>query len=53
VKVPNLEAWAAGDYVVQTFTFEGKTKKGGKTASFDVAQVLHFKDGKVDRLWAF
>ncbi len=60
VKLSNVEMWAAGDYVVQTFKFEakhdkdlGKIKKTGKTVSLDVAEVMHFKDGKIDRLWRF
>jgi ketosteroid isomerase-like protein len=53
VKVSNVGVWAAGDYVVQSFTFEGKNKKSGETVTFDAAQVMHVKDGKVDQLWAF
>jgi ketosteroid isomerase-like protein len=53
VKVSNVEAWAAGDYVVQSFTFEGKHGKTGRMVSVDAAQVMHVKDRKVDQLWAF
>ena len=60
VKLSNVEMWAAGDYVVQTFKFEakhekdlGKIKKTGKTVSLDAAEVMHFKDGKIDHLWRF
>jgi len=53
VTVSNVGVWAAGDYVVHSFTFAGKSRKTGETVSFDAAQVMHVKDGKVDRLWAF
>jgi predicted ester cyclase len=59
-KLSNVDAWAAGDYVVQTFKFEGKhdkdlgpIKKTGKTVGIDAAEVMHFKDGKVDHIWRF
>lgn len=60
VKLSNVEMWAAGDYVVQTFKFEakhdkdlGKLKKTGKTIAIDVAEVLRMKDGKVAHTWRF
>lgn len=60
VKLSNVEMWAAGDYVVQTFTFEGKhdkpmgkLKPTGKTVAVDVAEVMHFRDGKIDHAWRF
>ncbi len=60
VKLSNTEMWAAGDYVVQTFTFEGKhdkafgpIKKTGKQVAVDVAELMHFRDGKIDHTWRF
>lgn len=60
VKLSNVEMWAAGDYAVQTFTFEGKQDKPmgkmkptGKTVAVDVAEVMHFRDGKIDHAWRF
>jgi predicted ester cyclase len=60
VKMSNNEMWAAGDYVIQSLKFEGKNdkdmgkmKKTGKTVAIDVVEVMHFKDGKIDKLWRF
>ncbi len=60
VKFSDPTMWAAGDYVIQTFKFEGtndkpmgKMKPTGKTISVDVAEVMHIKDGKIDKLWRF
>jgi predicted ester cyclase len=60
VKMSNVEMWAAGDYVVQTFKFEGKhdkdlgkIKKTGKTVGIDIAEVIHMKDGKATHVWRF
>jgi ketosteroid isomerase-like protein len=53
VTVSNVQLWAAGDYVVHSFTFEGRSKTTGEAISVDAAQVMHVKGGKVDRLWAF
>jgi len=60
VKVPDTQMWAAGDYVMQSMKFEGKhdkdigkLKKTGKTVSVDIAEVMHFTDGKIDQMWRF
>jgi predicted ester cyclase len=60
VKMSDVEMWAAGDYVVQAFKFEGKNdkdmgkmKKTGKTVAINGVEVMHFKDGKIDKLWRF
>jgi predicted ester cyclase len=60
VKFSDNQMWAAGDWVVQSFKFEGKNdkdmgkmKKTGKTVAVDAVEVLHVKDGKVDKLWRF
>ncbi|HEY5944259.1 MAG TPA: nuclear transport factor 2 family protein [Kofleriaceae bacterium] len=60
VKMSNNEMWAAGDYVVQSFKFEGKNdkdigkmKKTGKTVGIDAVEIMHFKDGKIDQIWRF
>jgi predicted ester cyclase len=60
VKLSNVEMWAGGDYVVQTFTFEGKhdknlgpVKKTGKQVAVDVAELMHFTGGKIDHTWRF
>lgn len=60
VKLNNVEQWAAGDYVVATGKVEGtndhdmgKMKKTGKKISSDFAEVVRFKDGKMDQVWRF
>jgi predicted ester cyclase len=60
VKMSDVNMWAAGDYVIDTFKFEGKNDKKlgkmkptGKTVSLDGAEVIHFKDGKIDHVWRF
>jgi ketosteroid isomerase-like protein len=53
VNVSQVEVWAAGDYVVHSFRFEGQNKKTGETVCVDAAQVMHVRDGKIDQLWAF
>jgi predicted ester cyclase len=59
-KFSDTQMWAAGDWVVQSWKFEGKNdkdmgkmKKTGKTVAIDGVEVLHLKDGKVDKLWRF
>ena len=44
-------AWAAGDYVAQLATLTGT--KAGRPVKLTVADVLHFRDGKLDRRWRF
>lgn len=60
VKMSDVNVWAAGDYVIDTYKFEakndkklGKLKPTGKTVALDGAEVIHFKDGKIDHVWRF
>lgn len=60
VQMNDVQMWAAGDWVVQTVTFHGKNDKPmgkmkptGKTVDVPVAEVMHFKDGKIDHTWRF
>lgn len=59
-KVTVDNSWAAGDYVVETGTFEGTNdgdmgpvKKTGKKVTMHYAEVSKYKDGKATNLWRF
>jgi len=59
-KLTDVNAVAAGDYVVSIGKFDGtndkdmgKMKKTGKHVTLDFAEVVLFKDGKVKQTWRF
>lgn len=60
VALQNPSSWAAGDFVVTTYTFHGKNSGNvpgapatGKTVNLPAASMFQLKNGKITTHWVF